>query len=421
MRKFIFNVFLPAGLFLACFIYLFFLPGWSRPPVASGGVPGSLIKAGPVFLLLGALLLATYFNSLRLFLVDLLLLFTYFVLHGRPVLELLPAGALLSRFLAYNLPTLYFAVPLLIVAIHFSRESGVFTNSGFIQVVALSLFIFGLWPALMFFIRDQFLFTAREILTWSFPVYGGHLAFPLLSIGLLLVAFVAFSLNLERSFYVHNQFLMFWVTVSVFLALWPGVSATGNEPVAAGFQPVLLFGVAVLLLLIKVINFAWDKAYLDPLTQVRGRMALDEKLVGLTGQYAIAMIDIDNFKDFNDKFGHDAGDKVLRQVADILEFNSTGLVYRFGGEEFTIVYPGETVESTKEELEWLRKKIANNKVGVTRKTKQATKVLQKKVTVSMGLSAVSDKFPAPGEVLNAADNALFSAKDSGRNCLKVKD
>ncbi len=420
MRKVFFNFVLPAGLLAGALFYLFFVPGWCKLRVGFGTPWGGLLLVTPFFLLVGGVLLTAYFNSLRLFLIDLVLLIVSLIVLGRPFLSVLPAGNMVNKFLAYNFSSLYFVLPLLIIAIHFTRDSGVFTNSAFIQFFVLVLFFFFIWPFLQFFIRDPFIFTAHELLTWELNLAGVKFPVPAVFIVPVSLALVTFSLNWERSFYMHNQFLLFWVAVAVALAFWPQLRTWSPEAYSYKLQKVLLLTGASLLLLFKVVNFAWDKAYLDPLTQVRGRMALDEKLTRLTGEYAIAMIDIDKFKTFNDKYGHDAGDKVLQQVADILEFNSSGIVYRFGGEEFTIVYSGETVESIRDEAEWLRETIANNKVGVTRKTKQATKVLQKKVTISVGLAEASEKFSAPGEVLNAADNAMFKAKDSGRNCLKVK-
>ncbi|MFB6357056.1 MAG: GGDEF domain-containing protein, partial [bacterium] len=137
------------------------------------------------------------------------------------------------------------------------------------------------------------------------------------------------------------------------------------------------------------------------------------------GIYTIAMIDIDKFKDFNDTYGHDSGDVVLKQVARLLESNASGTVYRFGGEEFTIVYPGYGLEEVEEELEQLRKVIANNKVEVTRKSNRATKLLERKVTVSIG-AAEREEDDTAEEVLNRADNALFKAKDEGRNTVVTK-
>jgi diguanylate cyclase (GGDEF)-like protein len=149
-------------------------------------------------------------------------------------------------------------------------------------------------------------------------------------------------------------------------------------------------------------------------------MALDEKLKKLRGDYAIAMIDIDKFKNFNDTYGHDSGDVVLQVVAELIESESSGYAYRFGGEEFTLVYPHRLAPEVEEELENLRETIANTRVGVTRKTKRAKKLLKKKVTVSIGLADSAGKYNTALEVLNAADNALFKAKDEGRNRLCIK-
>jgi len=72
------------------------------------------------------------------------------------------------------------------------------------------------------------------------------------------------------------------------------------------------------------------------------RRALIERLPSLGRRYTVAMVDVDHFKNFNDTYGHDAGDQVLRMVASRLgEVSGGGTAFRYGGEEFTILFPGK--------------------------------------------------------------------------------
>ena len=81
-------------------------------------------------------------------------------------------------------------------------------------------------------------------------------------------------------------------------------------------------------------------AFRDELTGLPGRRALDERLRALPGRYTVAMVDVDHFKKFNDTHGHDIGDQVLRLVgARLAEVGGGGIAYRYGGEEFSVLFP----------------------------------------------------------------------------------
>lgn len=154
-------------------------------------------------------------------------------------------------------------------------------------------------------------------------------------------------------------------------------------------------------------------AYLDDMTKLPGRRALNEQLVGLSKYYAIAMVDVDHFKKFNDTFGHDMGDKVLKSVAaQLKQFSSPGRAFRFGGEEFTIVFRGKRLSEVDGILELIRENIESALVEVfDPKKKQETEV---NVTASIGVA-----FAVVGEssdsVLKRADEALYQSKKKGRN------
>jgi len=146
--------------------------------------------------------------------------------------------------------------------------------------------------------------------------------------------------------------------------------------------------------------------------------------------YAVGMLDIDHFKRFNDRHGHDIGDQVLRLVGSRLgKVTGGGKAFRYGGEEFTVIFPSKGREDAYDHLEALRKEIEENRFTVRRvrlgrrrkqsesaKTKKDPKPLTKlSVTVSIGVAERSDKNPTAEAVVKAADEALYRAKKRGRN------
>lgn len=192
----------------------------------------------------------------------------------------------------------------------------------------------------------------------------------------------------------------------------------------------LAFSVYSFLLLIALLQEAFLLAYVDELTGIPGRKALEKQMLSLGRRYSIAMLDVDHFKKFNDTHGHDVGDQVLRMVAaKINQVTGGGKAYRYGGEEFTILFPGKTAEQTIPHLEAVRSTIAeytmqlrddhrpkDDKEG--KKHRAGQKNTGVNVTISLGVATKSDAQSSPEAVIKAADKALYSAKNAGRNCVK---
>jgi diguanylate cyclase (GGDEF)-like protein len=183
---------------------------------------------------------------------------------------------------------------------------------------------------------------------------------------------------------------------------------------------------------IAVVQDSHRMAFYDELTGLPGRRALNERLGALDGTFTVAMVDIDHFKAFNDTWGHDVGDQVLKLVASRLRrVGGGGMVYRYGGEEFTIVFAGSRATSVLHHLEGLRKDIENYKVtlrdreqpknglGGTPETlvAGANKWTSQwiAVTVSIGVAERTDRANPPERTLEGSDQALYRAKAEGRN------
>ncbi len=184
----------------------------------------------------------------------------------------------------------------------------------------------------------------------------------------------------------------------------------------------------------SILRSSYAMAYRDDLTGLLGRRALNERLKGLGPRFSLAMLDVDHFKKFNDTFGHDVGDEVLKMVASrISRVGAGGTAFRYGGEEFCIVFPRKTVEQCVDALEEVREGVASYHMtlrdkgvrpvkareGERKRGTMATKIRKGTVgvTVSLGLAERSEDLPTPEDVVKAADEQLYRAKQKGRNQL----
>jgi len=209
------------------------------------------------------------------------------------------------------------------------------------------------------------------------------------------------------------------------------ILATGGalDGVGGGLAPSLYISAALAMLLVAVSVEAYRMAFLDELTRLPGRRALLADFRRLGSRYTLAMVDVDHFKKFNDTHGHDVGDQVLQMVASKLAaVRGGGTSYRYGGEEFTVLFPGKGPTHSRPHLEELREAIAGASFRLRGKDRpdvapprgamapKAAPVRKVSVTVSIGLAeAGGDGTLSPEEILKEADKALYKAKKAGRN------
>ena len=209
----------------------------------------------------------------------------------------------------------------------------------------------------------------------------------------------------------------------------PALFVTACLFILTYFQLLTLPWLNVLLLLViyfllNVMTGSYFLAYRDELTGIPSRRALYQFSLSLGRKYSVAMMDIDHFKKFNDTYGHDIGDQVLKLVATKLAaVKGGGRIYRYGGEEFTVIFPRKTTEQTLKELETLRKSIAdyemvirqpNRKGKDGRKDNKSSDEKTVSITISIGVSSRISKQNFD-QVMKAADEKLYKAKRSGRN------
>jgi diguanylate cyclase (GGDEF)-like protein len=186
------------------------------------------------------------------------------------------------------------------------------------------------------------------------------------------------------------------------------------------------------ILVVSMLQESHRLAFNDELTGLPGRRALQEAMAGLGPRYALAMGDVDHFKSFNDTHGHDIGDQVLKLVAARLaQVKGGGRAFRYGGEEFTVLFADLSLDEAMPHLEAIRAAVQDYRMAVRGENRPkkkeegekrrgseepdsvpAEKILS--VTISIG-GAEPGPGMVPAQVLKAADEALYRAKRGGRN------
>lgn len=263
---------------------------------------------------------------------------------------------------------------------------------------------------------------ARQTLTAPLLPAGGpvgDLAFLTAAAALALLAI----LLVRRPDPLTRGFL--WAVAGALLALTVGPERAVGGVTASAW----LLTVAGLSLVIAVIETAYAHAYRDALTGLPSRRALDDALRRLDGPFAIAMVDIDHFKAVNDTHGHDVGDQVLRLVAGHLEgVGEGGRAFRYGGEEFAILFAGRSATDVLPALETVRESVAAARFtvrGADRPRRRPKRPQRRSgadhlaVTVSLGVTQRAGGETDPHAVITRADAALYRAKHAGRNRLEV--
>ena len=207
-----------------------------------------------------------------------------------------------------------------------------------------------------------------------------------------------------------------WALAAVFLAL---------HTRDTGLDRTLFFAAAGAVPVVGVIELSYLLAYHDGLTGLPGRRALKDALDRAGGAYVVAMADVDHFKRFNDTYGHEVGDEVLRTVATRLkEALPEAEVFRYGGEEFTILFAGRSAEQCLRMLEAAREAVAAEQFTVRRRARPRQKParprsrrgrMRETITVSLGVAQADGRHRSAEEVIAAADRALYRAKENGRN------
>ena len=396
IRKFIYPFLLPNG--LLCAVALFAL--------AQKNLPVELLpflRVFPFAVVIIGLLLGWRFNRTRLiYAIALMLLvelsMVYFPVETTAQLVFQSAALLL---------------PLNLLLVSWFRERGMLNLRGafWLTVLLAELLTCGglihYRPTLIEFWLNYPLFDLPQL--QALP-----LAQPLLlANGLVLLLFAARSLHNLAAF----EASFFWAQ----LMILAGFSGLGSQPLR------LYLASAGLILIMGILETSHSLAYRDELTGLPGRRALNEALAKLGSRYTLAMLDIDHFKKFNDTHGHDVGDQVLKMVAGKLAaVSGGGKVFRYGGEEFSVILPRRQIEDALPYLERLRQAVEDSRFVPRGKDRPKKKPKRRptggkkrenalKVTISIGAAERDAQLNTAAAVIKAADQALYRAKKAGRN------
>lgn len=355
-----------------------------------------------------ALVLSALFHRSRLFLATVVI-----VSSQAALVWLAPRVSSETQSALFN--AISFLAPLNLLALVWLQDRGIISLAGKtrlavigLQISLIALLIQPELSRVAVLLDHQFV--PRRFSAWSGIPQPALIAF--LLTGLVLIVLLA-----RRYRAVDNTLL--WSLVSVFLALHAG--ATSH--LAAAY-----FGSAGVLLIIAVLETSYRMAYHDELTRLPSRRALNEALLQLGDSYVIAMLDVDHFKKFNDTYGHEAGDQALKMVASRLaHVTGGGKAYRYGGEEFAVLFPGMPAEEAFTYLDRMRRLIEQSRFvvrGPDRRRSKRSKGsrnarTETHVTVSVGMAASQGSEFTVEQVLRSADQALYKAKAQGRNCTVV--
>jgi diguanylate cyclase (GGDEF)-like protein/PAS domain S-box-containing protein len=178
-------------------------------------------------------------------------------------------------------------------------------------------------------------------------------------------------------------------------------------------------GIKISLSNLRLRELMRQQANHDPLTGLFNRRYLDDTLPRelnharrKNSHISIAMLDIDNFKKFNDTFGHEAGDVILREIGHLFRENlrKSDIACRYGGEEFVLVLLDSTYDDSRRKLDLIREQIKNLQIRYQEK-------LLGKITMSIGTVEANGNLMCAEELVAASDKALYAAKHEGRDCI----
>lgn len=313
-------------------------------------------------------------------------------------------------------------IPINLALVGVLHETGVFSRSGALRVfviVAQGVGIYYLSESVLNLPVNWINYIIIDA-SWAVYLPQSQPGFIIAVCSLLLVMIVAFVSPSPISNCV------FGATFGYCLTIWLDLPAHIEGT----------FAIAIALLLaIGLLRDYYNMAYKDELTNLPQRRALKEQLMFLGRRYSLAMLDVDFFKKFNDEYGHDVGDQVLQMVAmQIRKVGGGGKAFRYGGEEFTVVFPRLDSNESTAHLEVLRKSIEYYEMVIRRNGRPVVFAeksddsrapgsyhwAEKKVSVTISIGVASrEPGERPNEVMKRADDALYEAKDAGRNCVKT--
>ncbi len=368
-----------------------------------------ILQYTPWAVLVIGIILSYFFNSSRIFFILLLILMMQINIEKVPtVSNHIQFGAIIGA--------LYLLLPLNLMAFSFFKERGIISLWGIAKIIFIGAQYLLVYAWLSTRFEKEYLLKRLTNNAILYNIFKGD--------SLSKILFLIFLISLVFLVYKSKKIIDYSFT-SVLVTLFISSFFLYEHTKEVVYIFFLMGG---LLLNTGIIVDAYLMAYRDGLTGLPSRRALKAALMRLGNRYTVAMLDIDHFKNFNDQYGHDVGDQVLKLLATYLKgIKGGGKIYRYGGEEFTIIFPGKNKEEVIPHLEELRKKVAGrvfiirNKKPTARRPEDnyypITTPAKERITISIGVAQKDSRHKNPEEVLKAADKALYISKFKGRNCI----
>jgi len=353
-------------------------------------------------------------NQTRIFYTMIMMTLLYVSLHRLTVGYIEPLNYTLFLHTLFIFSILYF------FSLFLFDEGALFGLLSFLRAAGIAcVFLFS------YLIVDSGLVTLHKILhgQWLTAFNGWKMA----DISWLFLTGTSILLLMNKEKAIYSFKIALFLSFITLLLVFNKTIAEDGFSLDLKMYNAVAFNVIGLISLYSVYKLYWQNVYIDELTGIPNRRAFNEQLKKLGRKYTIAMIDIDLFKKFNDTYGHTEGDNVLRYVAAHLQETSHAKIFRYGGEEFSAVYPGQKLNDIYWRLEQMRESLANRQFAIRMNESKRSQRSEKdrgrgpdptkkiKVTISVGVSQRSEKFRTPEEVIDAADKALYTAKKKGRN------
>jgi len=307
------------------------------------------------------------------------------------------------------------ALPLDLAALAWLTERSISSKTGWVVLV---LILLGELLAVTLLRRPELAHVAQAL--QHVPVGLPWIKVPQPALVAFLAAIVLATMRFVlRPTVIQSSFA--WTLIAVFLAL------NGGNPASTVY-----LATGGLVLVISLIETSHRMAFSDELTGLPSRRALTDALMRLPELYTVAMIDIDHFKKLNDEHGHAAGDQVLRLIGSTLtRTEGGGRPFRYGGEEFAVLFPGKSTDEALPYLEDLRETIEASSFivrGRNRPKARPEKPVRSSgglrrvtITVSIGVAEPEQSGVDPEDVIRIADQALYRAKRDGRNRVCVAE
>lgn len=359
----------------------------------------SLTKIAPYIIALLAIFMSVWYQNSNSFYLVCFILITYFLMNvsaSKP--PMLSEVVMMTSIL----------LPINAIWLGFSKERGVISSYG----------------------RNKAIIVLGQII-WIFINMMGKSSTPVTTdlneaVSLNAPAVVLYVLSISillASYFLKNHYMNL-IFVVVLLTSYISLHFVNRILLVAIFTTAIF-----IVIVIALFEMSYSLAFHDPLTGVLSRRALDQEFLKLGNRYAIAMVDLDHFKNINDNYGHNVGDEVLKMVASIIDKTSgNAKVFRYGGEEFVVLFLRMPYNDTIVQLERMRKAIERRPFilrGENRPKEKPEKLKNSAAkgrgtfytTVSIGVAQKNDLLKTFNDVLIKADQALYKSKNGGRNII----